>query len=253
MKHAGHFPLDLRSSHRLLAVVKFFSLALGLLLVSQIAASGTPDPCCVWIPGASLSAGPGGGSVSMNISVLISGTNCPVSSGSAVVGPGAATGDFSIMASSNICAWTAGSDVTWIHITAGSSGTGTGTVSFAVDANSNCTSRAGTLTIAGQIFPVTQVALALATDSAASAAGGGTNTVVVTAVTNCSWTAASNDSWLQILSGNSGTGNGTVSYVAEANASCNARTGTLLIAGHTYTVNQAVAPANFVVLPTSLP
>jgi hypothetical protein len=54
------------------------------------------------------------------------------------------------------CSWTAVSNAAWISVTAGSTGSGNGTVSYSVDANSSTTSRAGTLTVAGQMVTVTQ-------------------------------------------------------------------------------------------------
>src|SRR5205823_1821947 len=58
----------------------------------------------------------------------------------------------------------------------------------------------------------------------------------------CSWTATSGASWLHTTS--SGTGSGTAAYTIDNNTSSAARTGTLTIAGQTFTVNQAghVAP-----------
>ena len=231
---------------RLFSTLTIFNWPLLMLMVLPIVKSLAADPCCVWIPGGSLSAGPGGGGVSLNVTVSINGTNCPSSSGGAAVGPGSASGDFSVMTSSNVCAWTAASDVGWINITAGSSGTGTGVVSFVVDANTNCAARSGTLTIAGHAFPMTQAALAISPGSAAVAAGGGTNTVAVSAVSGCSWTAAPSAGWLHLLSGSTGTGNGTVGYTVDPNASGSARSGILTIAGQTFTVNQsavAIAPS----------
>ena len=55
------------------------------------------------------------------------------------------------------CAWTASSNVPWLTITSGASGTGNGSVGFSVAANVG-SSRTGTLTIAGQAFTVTQAA-----------------------------------------------------------------------------------------------
>ena len=66
----------------------------------------------------------------------------------------------------------------------------------------------------------------------------GTGTVSVTAGSGCSWTAASNVSWISVTSGASGSGNGTVGYSVQANAGA-ARSGTLTIAGHTLTVSQS--------------
>jgi hypothetical protein len=59
----------------------------------------------------------------------------------------------------------------------------------------------------------------------------------------CAWTAASNVSWLSITSGSSGSGNGTVNFAVAANTSSVPLTGTLTIAGLTFTVNQAASGA----------
>jgi subtilisin family serine protease len=75
-------------------------------------------------------------------------------------------------------------------------------------------------------------------------AGAASGTVNVTAGAGCSWSAASNDpSFITITSGAGGTGNGTVGYSVAANTGL-ARTGTLTIAGQTFTVTQAAAPAS---------
>ncbi len=79
------------------------------------------------------------------------------------------------------------------------------------------------------------------------AAAGATGTVAVTAGSGCSWTAASNDAWITVTGGASGTGNGTVSYSVAANTASQ-RTGTVTIAGQTFTVTQEGAPS----LETSL-
>jgi uncharacterized protein (TIGR03437 family) len=72
-------------------------------------------------------------------------------------------------------------------------------------------------------------------------AAGGADSVNVTSSAGCAWTAASNDSWLTITSGGSGSGNGTVNYSVAANPSTSPRPGTVTIAGQTFTVNQAGA------------
>ena len=73
-------------------------------------------------------------------------------------------------------------------------------------------------------------------------AAGGTGSVSVTTQTGCNWTAASNQSFVSITSGNSGSGNGTVNYSVAANSTNSTRTATLTIAGLTFTVQQAAAP-----------
>jgi Viral BACON domain len=67
-----------------------------------------------------------------------------------------------------------------------------------------------------------------------------TGSVSVTAPAGCSWTATSNAGWISITSGASGGGNGTVAYSAQANTG-SARTGTLAIAGATFTLTQQAA------------
>jgi hypothetical protein len=75
--------------------------------------------------------------------------------------------------------------------------------------------------------------------SASQPAGGGTGSVTVTATAGCAWTAVSNATFITITAGSSGTGNGTVNYSVAANTGSTSRTGTLTIAGLTFTVTQA--------------
>ncbi|HZS08141.1 MAG TPA: MBG domain-containing protein, partial [Blastocatellia bacterium] len=72
-----------------------------------------------------------------------------------------------------------------------------------------------------------------------SDASGGTYSVTVTTRSDCAWTAVSNVSWIQITSGASGTGDGTVTYTVAPLDTVTMRTGTLTIAGQTLTVTQS--------------
>jgi hypothetical protein len=67
---------------------------------------------------------------------------------------------------------------------------------------------------------------------------GGTGDVSVTACSGCSWTSTVNDSWLHCTAGCSGTDSGTLSYSVDANSGNPPRTGTITIAGRTFTVHQ---------------
>jgi Dockerin type I domain/Secretion system C-terminal sorting domain len=67
---------------------------------------------------------------------------------------------------------------------------------------------------------------------------GDTGSVNVTATTGCQWTAVSDVNWIKIISGNSGSGNGTVNYSVDPYTGTNPRIGTATIAGQTFTVNQ---------------
>ena len=150
------------------------------------------------------------------------------------------TGNVSVT-TQNGCAWTAVSNASWIAITSGSSGTGNGTVSYSVSVNTSTSQRTGTMTIAEQTFTVTQEGICTYTISPSNQSfesPGGTGSISVTTQSGCAWTATSNDSWITITSGSSGTGNGTVYYSVSANTGTSSRTGTMTIAGKTFPVTQ---------------
>lgn len=151
---------------------------------------------------------------------------------------------------SGTCLWTATSNNSdWLSIAAGASGTGTGTVSYTCTANSSCSQRIGTLTIAGQTFTVTQAggigSFNLSTTSVTVGAAGNSGSVTVSGTSGCTWTATSNNDWLNITAGVTGSGGGTVTYTCAANPACSARSGSLTIAGQTVTINQAGTPGTF--------
>jgi YVTN family beta-propeller protein len=81
---------------------------------------------------------------------------------------------------------------------------------------------------------------ALSSQSAPVGSGAGTGSVDLAGTTGCSWAATSDSPWLVITSGTGGSGGGTVRFSVSANTGP-ARTGTLTIAGQTFTVTQAAA------------
>jgi peptidase C25-like protein len=82
----------------------------------------------------------------------------------------------------------------------------------------------------------------LSSPSASFPGTGGTGSVSVITAATCPWTAVSNDGWISITSGASGTGNGAVNYSVGSNTG-GGRTGAITVAGLTYTVNQAAPTA----------
>ncbi|HLL75181.1 MAG TPA: NF038122 family metalloprotease, partial [Pyrinomonadaceae bacterium] len=85
-----------------------------------------------------------------------------------------------------------------------------------------------------------------------SPAGGEGFTVNVTAPTGCAWTAASDSDFVAINSGAAGNGSGAVTVTVAANASSLLRSGTLTVAGQTFTVTQAGVPCTYTVAPPAL-
>ena len=76
----------------------------------------------------------------------------------------------------------------------------------------------------------------------ASSSGGDTGRFSVIPAGECSWSAVPNQGWLHAFS-SGGSGNGTVNYYADPNPNPAFRTGSITVAGQTFTVTQG--PAGF--------
>jgi hypothetical protein len=82
----------------------------------------------------------------------------------------------------------------------------------------------------------------LSATSVSLRAKGGSKKVSVRVKSNgCAWMAVSNDPFITITAGSSGAGNGKVTYTVSSNTNNTALSGTMTIAGQTFTVNQAGA------------
>lgn len=138
------------------------------------------------------------------------------------------------------CAWTAASQAAWLSVVSGSSGSGTGSVELSVAAQSG-PSRSGVVTVAGTPVTVTQESgctFALSAAAQPMPAAGGPGMVTVTTAEGCPWTAESQVAWMTVTGEGSRSGEGTVQFTVAANTSGEARSGTILIAGLTFAVNQ---------------
>jgi uncharacterized repeat protein (TIGR01451 family) len=148
------------------------------------------------------------------------------------------------------CAWQAVTDnPTLISITGSRSGSGNGKISFLVSPNAAGTLRTGTITIAGQKITIIQsqtgCAFVIDPGSATFGARGGDSFVFVTATLDtCDWTVTSNAGFINVLSDREQSGTVFVIYEVAPNPGSATRTGTLTIAGKTFTVTQAGASVN---------
>jgi len=164
----------------------------------------------------------------------------------------ATSGSFAVMASAGTCGWTAASSAPWLIVTGAASGTGSGTITFNVDANTGG-ARNATITAGGQAFTLSQAAapppppppppppctFQISPNNVDVAAAGGNGTVTVTAsASTCSWTSTANIDWLSVVSGSTGTGSGTVTYNVATQLDSTDRNGTITIAGQTFSVTQ---------------
>jgi hypothetical protein len=232
----------------------------------------TSAPHAPWITIASGGSGTGPGTVRLNVgansgaartgtatiaaqtfTVTQAAAPCTYSLSPATVDLAAAGGEGRTNVSAGAgCAWTATSNAPWITVTGGPSGTGSGVVVFNAAANPGA-ARSGTITIGGQTLTVTQQAtvctFSISPAAQTFAAAGGAGSVAVTAAASCGWTASASDTWITITGAAAGTGSGTIAFAVAPNSGPR-RTGTLTIAGQTFTVTQD-EPCAFAIAPTS--
>jgi hypothetical protein len=174
------------------------------------------------------------------------GSRCSVTATAQPAAVGAPGGAGSIVVSANReCAWEATSESEWLTLGSSRTGQGDGTVPFAAGVNALVADRRGAIVVNGTRVEIGQAAAACAfaldRSGRAVEAAGGRHDVGVSAQGGCSWTARSNTPWITVVSGASGVGAGAVALSVAANASLQARSGTVTIAGQTYTVDQAAA------------
>ena len=178
------------------------------------------------------------------LTVTQSGIDCTYSLSSSSVSLDSNGGSGSVgMTTPTGCSWTASSNESWITITAGASGSGDGSIAYTVDANSTIDTRTGTITAAGQTLTITQSGINCSFDLSSNTASfdsdGGSATVGMTSPTGCSWTASTNQSWITITAGASGSGDGSIAYTVDSNSTIQTRSGTITTAGQTLTVTQS--------------
>ena len=165
-----------------------------------------------------------------------------LSATSVTIGAAGGPGSISVSTGSQ-CSWTARADAAWISATGGAAVTGPGTFSFTVAPATDTTARTGAVTVAGQSVPVTQQGLACAftllPPGRSFDALGGTAAFEVNTLPACAWTIASTAPWLAVVSGASGTGNGTVTYTVAANAGAASREANLTAGDRAHAVTQS--------------
>ena len=173
-----------------------------------------------------------------------------ISPSSQSVGAGASSGTVSVTTSAG-CPWSASSGASWITISSGSSGSGSGQVGYAVAANSG-PARQGSLTIAGRTFTISQesgCSYNLSSSGASVPSTASSGSVSVTTSGGCAWAASSGAPWITITGGSSGSGPGQVGYSIAVNTGP-ARQSSLTIAGRSFSISQA-SGCTYSVSPTS--
>lgn len=144
------------------------------------------------------------------------------------------------------CAWKAQPDASWISLSSTNGGTGNGTLSYKVAANTATSSRSGNLQLLSGANMVGSLNIkqdagacsyTVSPTTQSVSASGGTYQVFVTTTSGCSWQATSNQSWLKITSGASGTSNGIITYSVPAATANTEQAAVISIASSTGVVN----------------
>jgi hypothetical protein len=136
------------------------------------------------------------------------------------------------------------------------SGTGSGSVSVTIPANTGTNTIYPGITIAGQPFSVTQAGVdctvSLGSGSASFGPAGGSGSVNITS--NCGYSSIAGPSWIPITSGATGTaGTGSLTFSVQPNSSTTSRSGTLTIGGHPFFVSQDPTPCSVTLDASGLP
>jgi hypothetical protein len=168
-----------------------------------------------------------------------------ISPGTAAFGSDGGSGNVTVTVSAG-CAWSVTTGADWISVTAGATGNGPGTVTYAVTANPAAGSRNDSLTIGAQTHTIAQqgrvpviCSYEISPGAAEFLKDAGTGAFTVTAPGVCAWTAVSNASWLVVTSGTQGSGAGRVSYAVARNLDVAERSGAVAVADQKFTVRQS--------------
>jgi hypothetical protein len=134
---------------------------------------------------------------------------------SAEFGSDASGGTFSVTAPAD-CTWLAVSDASWLVVTAGSQGSGSGTIVYSVARNTDVPDRAASITLADRIFTVGQEGDYDSCQSSVTPVNfetcmpAGTLNIMVSTQNSCPWTATRDASWLDVTAGSAGSGSGAI-------------------------------------------
>jgi len=101
-----------------------------------------------------------------------------------------------------------------------------------------CVATMGSSKTVVAVFEHPSCSFTLESGSVAVSSAGGSGSAGVSAAAGCGWTTLSLASWITIVSGESGSGNGVVNYSVSPNSGP-ARSGSLSIAGQLFTVQQS--------------
>jgi hypothetical protein len=139
------------------------------------------------------------------------------------------------------CTWTAASESPWISLGAAPSGQGEAAIPYSVAANPAPAARSGSIAVGSEKIQLSQAAapctFRLNKNGDSIGPDGGRLSIELATLTGCGWSAASDASWLSVVSGANGNASATITVEAGANGG-DARVAHLNAGGQIYTVQQ---------------
>lgn len=185
----------------------------------------------------------GGSNLAPNFSNVVTLAVCDIDvvPDSANVPSAGGSGTFLVAAAPG-CPWTAVSSAPWL-VANPPAGTGPQPVTYTYEPNPSPVGRNASIAVDGASFDLHQAGVScgvqLTPSSLRFPAAGGNDTLLVQDLPGCNWSATTGDSWLTILSGATGSGNGAIVVRASENTASAPRSGAVSVGGVTASVTQA--------------
>ena len=151
--------------------------------------------------------------------------------------------------------WSAVSQSAWCSITSGSSGFGSGSASFTVAPNTGVATRFANITIAGQVFSVSQTGTDVVLSPSTATVGPDTSLVQfnINALNSTSWIVVPQVDWIYPIGTSSGSGAAGITLAVVPNSSWLQRVGTVQVGSAMLTIAQAgVANPVYSITPPSV-
>ncbi|MDB4433968.1 hypothetical protein N9142_02405, partial [Akkermansiaceae bacterium] len=130
--------------------------------------------------------------------------------------------------------WSVQSNVSWISVVDAGRGSGDSAITLGIGENPSYLERVGTVSVGSKTFTVTQegtpnLRLEINPTEATADASGAVGNVAVLATPDAPWSAESLDPWIIVSQGETGAGNGNISYVVTPNTNLEERIGQIRI------------------------
>lgn len=167
---------------------------------------------------------------------------------SATVPAAGSSGSFDVTSS---CTWNASTTAPWITVSSSA-----GRVNWTAAPNTTTTQRSAAITVGNASFTLTQpgqCVFTFTTSQASFSAAGGSGTITIDASNNaCERPASSTVPWITLLSGQTGTGDGSIQFTVAPNPSASPRNGAIQIGSQSVAIGQFGSACQYTLTPPQI-